>query len=115
MTKKKLYRVLFRQGEETYEIRARNVYQGNLHGFVEVENILYDERTKLINPAAEKIRSEFKSVQRSYIPHFNIIRIDEIDEVDKEQEDYLVHDNRHLVIYPRDNPNNPDNPKKDKK
>lgn len=73
-----IYRVLFRQDNEIYEIYARHVYQGNLHGFVEIENILYGERTKLVDPADEKIRAEFKDAKRSYIPHFNIIRIDEV-------------------------------------
>ncbi len=76
--KEKIYRVLFHQNKEIYEVYVNNVYQGNMHGFIEIENFVYGERTKLVDPADEKLRSEFKGVERSYIPHFNIIRIDEV-------------------------------------
>lgn len=79
MTKKeKIYRVLFRQNQEIYEVYVNNVYQGNMHGFIEIENFVYGERTRLVDPVDEKLRSEFKGVERSYIPHFSIIRIDEV-------------------------------------
>ena len=98
MKDNKIYRVLFRQGNDTYEIYARHVYQGNLQGFVEIEGILYGERTKLIDPADEKIRNEFKDAKRSYIPHFNIIRIDEVDK----QGVPRIHQNKNpFVMYPQ--------------
>ena len=76
--KEKIYRILFHQKNEIYEVYVHNVYQGNMHGFIEIENFIYGERTHLVDPTDEKIRSEFKGVERSYIPQFNIIRIDEV-------------------------------------
>lgn len=76
--KDKIYRVLFHQNKDIYEVYVHNVFQGNMHGFIEIEDFIYGERTHLIDPTDEKLRSEFREVERSYIPHFNIIRIDEV-------------------------------------
>jgi hypothetical protein len=49
-------------------------------GFIEVGEIIFGEHSKLlIDPAEEKLKQEFGNVKQTYIPHFAIIRIDEVD------------------------------------
>ena len=80
MSKKKLYRVVFMSQGQVYEIYAREVGHGALFGFVEVEQLVFGERTTVVvDPSEEKIKSEFEHVARTYLPMHSIIRIDEVD------------------------------------
>ncbi len=80
MVKKNLYRVVFMSQGKVYEIYAREVGQGALFGFVEVEQLVFGERTTVVvDPSEEKIKSEFEHVTRTYLPMHSIIRIDEVD------------------------------------
>ena len=50
---KSIYRVLFVNQGKLYELYAREIYQGELYGFIEVEELIFGERSSvLINPAA---------------------------------------------------------------
>jgi hypothetical protein len=80
MVKKNLYRVVFMSQGKVYEIYAREVGQGALFGFIEVEQLVFGERTTVVvDPSEEKIKSEFEHVTRTYLPMHSIIRIDEVD------------------------------------
>ncbi len=80
MAKKNLYRIVFMSQGQVYEIYAREVGQGALFGFVEVEQLVFGERTTVVvDPSEEKIKSEFEHVTRTYLPMHSIIRIDEVD------------------------------------
>jgi hypothetical protein len=49
-------------------------------GFVEVEELVFGERSQiLVDPGEEKLKNEFSGVKRSYIPLQAIIRIDEVE------------------------------------
>ncbi|RJS94628.1 DUF1820 family protein [Salinisphaera sp. Q1T1-3] len=79
-SKHRLYRVAFYNQGEVYEVYAREIAQGSLFGFVEIEQLVFRERTTVvIDPAEEKLADEFADVRRSYIPMHSIIRIDEVD------------------------------------
>ena len=59
---------------------AKNIYQSDLYGFVEVEDYVFGNHSQmLIDPAEDKLRSEFEGVQRSFIPMHSIVRIDEVE------------------------------------
>jgi len=74
-----LYRVAFHNRGEVYEVYARSVSQGGLYGFVEIEELVFGERTQLVvDPGEEKLAAEFADVKRSYIPMHAVIRIDEV-------------------------------------
>lgn len=76
----RMYRVAFYNQGEVYEVYARSVAQGGLFGFVEIEELVFGERTTLVvDPAEEKLADEFAGVKRSYIPMHSIIRIDEVE------------------------------------
>ena len=61
---------------QVYEIYAREVGHGAMFGFIEVEQLVFGERTSLVvDPSEEKIKSEFENVKRTYLPMHSIIRI----------------------------------------
>jgi len=75
-----IYRVIFINEGKVYEIYARKIFQGNLYGFVEVETLMFGERSAIVvDPAEERLKTEFAGVKRSYIPLHAIIRIDEVE------------------------------------
>ena len=77
---KPIYRILFRNQENLYELYARKITQGNLFAFVEVEDILFGERSNvLVDPSEERLKTEFAGVKRTYIPLQAVVRIDEVD------------------------------------
>jgi hypothetical protein len=62
-----------------YEIYARKVSHGGLFGFIEVEELVFGERSSVVvDPVEERIQTEFAGVKRSYLPLHSIIRIDEV-------------------------------------
>ncbi len=76
---RQIYRVIFLNNGKTYEIYAGQIYQSDLYGFIEVEEFRFGERSGVVvDPAEEKLKSEFTDVIRSYIPTHAIIRIDEV-------------------------------------
>ena len=80
MSDKHLYKVVFMSQGQVYEIYARKVDHGAMFGFVEVEELVFGERTTVVvDPSEEKIKSEFEHVKRTYLPMHSIIRIDEVD------------------------------------
>lgn len=75
-----IYRVIFHNQNQVYEVYAREIYQSDMYGFIEVEEFVFGERSQmLVDPAEEKLKSEFAGVTRSYIPLHAIIRIDEVE------------------------------------
>ena len=80
MAKKGIYKVVFVQLGEVYEIYAEAIYQSDMYGFIEVEEYIFDQNSKIVvDTSEEKLKNEFKGVQRSYIPVSCIMRIDEVD------------------------------------
>lgn len=75
-----VYRILFHNQGQVYEVYARSIYQSELYGFVEIEDYTFGTRSKmLIDPAEDRLRKEFEGVQRSFIPMHAIVRIDEVE------------------------------------
>jgi hypothetical protein len=78
--KKRIYKIAFANQGKIYEIFAKSVSQGNLFGFVEIEGLLFGERTTVVvDPAEEALQREFAGVERTYIPLHAIVRIDEVE------------------------------------
>ena len=78
--KKPIYRIAFLNHGKVYEIYARSVSQGGLFGFVEVDGLLFGERSGVVvDPSEEKLKSEFAGVDRTYIPLHAVVRIDEVE------------------------------------
>lgn len=74
-----MYKVVFINKDEVYEVYAKSVYQGDMYGFVIVEDFVFGEKSAIvIDPGEEKLRVEFEGVKRSFIPMHEIIRIDQV-------------------------------------
>ena len=62
-----------------WEIYARKVGHGGMFGFLEVEELVFGERsTVVVDPGEERIKSEFQDVKRTYLPLHAVLRIDEV-------------------------------------
>lgn len=80
MADQAIFKVLFYNQNDIYEVYARAIYQSEMYGFIEVEEFVFGENTAMIvDPAEEKLKVEFSKVKRSYIPMHSIIRIDEVE------------------------------------
>jgi hypothetical protein len=80
MSNKTLYKIVFVSQGQVYEVYAREVSHGGLFGFIEVEELVFGERSSVVvDPSEERIKSEFENVKRTYLPMHSIIRIDEVE------------------------------------
>lgn len=75
-----VYRVFFVSQGQVYEVYAREIYQSDLYGFIEVEEFIFNNRSQLVvDPGEERLKTEFTGVARSYLPIHTILRIDEVE------------------------------------
>ncbi len=80
MASEQIYKVIFLNQGQVYEVYARQIYQSDLYGFIEVEEFIFGEKTQMVvDPSEEKLKAEFENVNRSYIPIPAVIRIDEVE------------------------------------
>ena len=79
-SKKPTFRIQFHNNNKIYELYAHEVSQSQMAGFIEIGEIIFGEQSKLlIDPSEEKLKHEFANVKNTYIPHFAVIRIDEVE------------------------------------
>ena len=68
MAQKSIFRVVFHSQGNVYELYAREVSQGAMYAFVEVGDIIFGERSKLVvDPSEEKLKSEFSSGRVAFV------------------------------------------------
>ena len=80
MSEKPIFKVIFLSQGQVSEIFAQSIYQSELWGFLEIEEIIFGERNQIVvDPSEEKLKSQFEGVIRSYIPMQAIVRIDEVE------------------------------------
>ena len=80
MASNPIFKVVFFNQSQVYEIFARSIFQSEMYGFIEVEEFVFGENTQLVvDPGEERLKNEFNGVKRSYIPMHNVIRIDEVE------------------------------------
>jgi hypothetical protein len=74
-----IFRIMFVNQGKVYEVYARQVNHGELFGFIEVEELLFGERSSLVlDPSEERIKREFEGVKRTFLPLHSVLRIDEV-------------------------------------
>jgi hypothetical protein len=74
-----IFKITFVNQGKVYEIYARKVNQGRLFGFIEVEELVFGERTTVVvDPGEERIKSEFEGVKCTMLPMHSVLRIDEV-------------------------------------
>jgi hypothetical protein len=82
--KKSIYRVIFHNQGNIIELYAHEVSQNSLYAFVEVGDIIFGERSKLVvDPSEEQLKSQFSGVKRTYLPLHAVVRIDEVEKEGK--------------------------------
>ncbi len=98
-SKKSTFRIQFHNNNQIYELYAHEVSQSQMAGFIEIGEIIFGEHSKLlIDPAEEKLKTEFGNVKHTYIPHFAVIRIDEVDRCGKNR--ILENDGSSVTNFP---------------
>lgn len=79
MTTQVRYKVIFSQNDAIYEIFAKEISESDMFGFLEVEELVFDETSSIIiDPTTDKLKKEFANVKRTIIPMYAILRIDEV-------------------------------------
>lgn len=75
-----IYKVIFLNQGQVFEMYAKQIYQSDLWGFLEIEEFVFDERTQVVvDPSEEKLKTQFEGVIRSFVPMQSIVRIDEVE------------------------------------
>lgn len=78
-SKKTVYRIFFTSQGKGYELYARKVSQAEVYGFVEIEEIVFGEKSALVlDPNEEALKNEFSGVKRLLVPYHAVGRIDEV-------------------------------------
>jgi hypothetical protein len=74
-----IFKILFVNQGKVYEVYARKVSHGGLFGFIEVEELVFGERSSVVlDPGEERVKAEFSGVKRTYLPMHSVVRIDEV-------------------------------------
>jgi hypothetical protein len=74
-----IFRIMFVNQGKVYEVYARKVGHGDLFGFIEVEELVFGERSSVVlDPSEERIKGEFAGVKRTFLPLHSVLRIDEV-------------------------------------
>jgi len=80
MATKPIYRIIFHNQGNVIELYAHEVGQSSMYAFIEVSEIIFGERSKLVvDPSEEQLKSQFAGVKTTYLPLHAIVRIDEVD------------------------------------
>lgn len=75
-----IFRISFHHDDQIFQLHAKCVDCSELYGFIEVEDLIFDEHTGVvIDPSEERLKSEFKGVNRLFLPLHSVIRIDEME------------------------------------
>src|SRR5215468_2838112 len=79
MASSHIFKIMFVNQGKVYEVYARKVSQGRLFGFIEIEELVFGERSSVVlDPGEERIKSEFAGVKTTMLPMHSILRIDEV-------------------------------------
>ena len=81
---KSYYRITFQNevsGEtELFQVCARSISSSDLYGLIEISDFIFPDSQIVYNPGEDRIRREFGTVKRTWVPYHAIVRIDEVPE-----------------------------------
>ncbi len=101
MPKTPLYKIVFHNQGKIYEIYAKKVHQGSLFGFIEIEQLVFGEKTSVVvDPSEENLKSEFSNVTRTFIPMHAIIRIDEVNKQGSAKITQVTENGENIMPFP---------------
>ena len=94
-----IYKIIFFQVGEVYEIYAKNIYQSNFYAFLEIDGYIFDTKNNLVvDTSEEKLKAEFLNVQKTLLPINSIVRIDVVNEIGKSK--ISKADSKNLAQFP---------------
>lgn len=74
-----IYRVSFIVQDKVYEIYCKKVIESGVFGFIQIEDLIFDENsTIVVDTAEERLKQEYADVKRTHVPMHAILRIDEV-------------------------------------
>lgn len=77
---KKLYKITFFNAGKIYELYARKIMSGDIWGFTEISELVFDVNEGLVvDPTEERLRDEFANTRVLHLPMQSIVRIEEVD------------------------------------
>jgi hypothetical protein len=77
---KKLYKITFFNAGKIYELYARKILSGDIWGFTEISELVFDVNEGLVvDPTEERLRDEFANTKALHLPIQSIVRIEEVD------------------------------------
>jgi hypothetical protein len=77
---KKLYKITFFNAGKIYELYARKIMAGDIWGFTEISELVFDVNEGLVvDPTEERLRDEFANTKVLHLPMQSIVRIEEVD------------------------------------
>ncbi len=101
MPKKPLYKIIFHDQGKIYEIYAKSVHQGSMFGFIEVEELVFGEKTSVVvDPSEESLKTEFSNVTRTFIPMHAIIRIDGVNKQGSAKITQVTENGENIMPFP---------------
>lgn len=71
-----MYKVVFLNHGQLYELYAKQVQQSDIPGFIEITGFVFADDGLAPNEEVEKIKAEFVNVTRSLVPLHAMQRID---------------------------------------
>lgn len=102
MTKKTIYRISFTAQNNVYEVYAKSVAQGDIFGFIQIENITFGETSSVVvDPSEEHLKTEFQGVKKSYIPLHSVLRIDVVEKEGTGKITVLAKDGSNITQFPK--------------
>lgn len=80
MAKKSIFKISFISNGNVYEVYAKSVGQSSIFGFIEIAELLFNSKSKVVlDPSEERLKNEFNEVKKTYVPLHSILRIDEVE------------------------------------
>jgi hypothetical protein len=99
--RKRLYRVQFVNQGKVYEVYAKRVGPSDLFGFIEIEGLVFGEKSSVvIDPSEERLKSEFEGVPITHVPLHAVVRIDEVEKHGTAKIVPLDGKSENIVAYP---------------
>ena len=61
-----IFKVIFINQGQVFEMYAKAIYQSDLWGFLEIEEFVFGERTQVVvDPSEEKLKAQFEEIGRA--------------------------------------------------
>jgi hypothetical protein len=74
-----VYKVVFLNQGQVYELFAENVDSSRLYGFIEAWDLVFDaDERVVVDPVEERMRKEFADTERLMLPMQSVIRVEKV-------------------------------------